>query len=508
MVSTLPAGGDPPLADPPPADPQQPPADVLDTVEAGPSVIRGSVLRLSGYVLGTLATVASSAVVIRYLGQTDTAYFLTVTALVTIVAGVSDVGLSSIAVREYSTAMRSEGQRFLRHMLGIRVTVASTGLLVAVIFSLLVYPAVMVVGTIFAGVGMVIYVCQQGISIPLQVQLRFGWVSGIQLGYLVGVAIEAVLLALAGAGLLFFFAMQIPVALVALGVTAVVGGREARILPTIDTAQWRRMVARIIPYSGAVVLSVLYFQIAQVMVSLLSSTAQTAYFGVSFRVLSAFTTVPGLVVSSALPVLARAARDDTVRFGYASRRLAETMVIAGAGVALAVFLGAGFALRVIGGPAYESHVVVLRILSIALLGTFVISARGYPLLSLDRLRTILASNAVALTIVLALGGPLISVYGARGAAIALVVAELTLAACYEFSLSRGQPERRLTIGFVARVAAVALVAGAVPIALGLTPVESAVVGLAVYAPAVLALGLIPVEIREALFRHRHPAAGV
>lgn len=502
MVSTLPAGGDPPLADPP-----QPPADVLDTVEAGPSVIRGSALRLAGYVLGMLATVASSAVVIRYLGQTDTAYFLTVTALVTIVSSVSDVGLSSIAVREYSTAPRSEGVRFLRHMLGIRVAVASAGLLLAVIFSLLAYPTVMVVGTILAGAGMVVYVSQQGISIPLQVQLRFGWVSGIQLGYLVGVATEAVLLALAGAPLPFFFAMQIPVALVALGVTAVVGGPEARILPAIDTAQWRRMVARIIPYSGAVVLSVLYFQIAQVMVSLLSNTAETAYFGVSFRVLMAFTTVPGLVVSSALPVLARAARDDATRFGYASRRLAETMVIAGSGVALAVFLGAGFALRVIGGPAYESHVDVLRILSIALLGTFVICARGYPLLSLDRLHAILASNAVALAIVLVLGVPLISVYGAEGAAIALVAAELTLAACYEFALSRGQPERRLTIGFVTRVAAVALAAGAVAIALALTSLASAVVGLAVYALALLALRLIPVEIREALFRHRHPAPG-
>ena len=49
--------------------------------------------------LGTLATVASSAVVIRHLGVIDTGHFLTVTALVTIVATVSDLGLTSIAVR-------------------------------------------------------------------------------------------------------------------------------------------------------------------------------------------------------------------------------------------------------------------------------------------------------------------------------------------------------------------------------------------------------------------------
>lgn len=492
--------------DPPPADPSRDaPADILDTTEAGPAVIRGSVLRLAGYVVGALATVASSAVVIRHLGPTNTARFLTVIALVTIVSAVSDVGLSSIAVREYSTGPRAEGQRFLRHLLGIRLTVAGGGLLVAVIFSLVAYPAVMVVGTILAGAGMVVYVAQQGISIPLQVQLRFGWVSGVQLGYLVGVAIAAVLLAVAGAGLVFFFAMQIPVALVALAVTAVVGGREARILPAIDAVQWRRMLVRIIPYSGAVVLSVLYFQIAQIMVSLLSSTAETASFGVSFRVLSAFTVVPGLVVSSALPVLARAARDDTERFDYSSGRLAETMVIAGSGVALAVFLGAGFALRVVGGATYADHQEALQILSVALLGTFVIAARGYALLSLDRLRVILASNAAALAIVLTLGVPLISAYGAKGAAIALVAAELTLAACYELALSHRQRARRLALGFVTRVVAVALAAGAVAIALALTSIESALVGLAIYTAALLALGLIPAEIRQALFRRRHPA---
>ncbi len=203
------------------------------------------------------------------------------------------------------------------------------------------------------------------------------------------------------------------------------------------------MVGRILPYSAAVVLSVVYFQIAQIMVSVLSSSAQTGYFGVSFRVLAAFTTLPPLLVSTALPLLARAARDDEERFSYASRRLAETMMIAGCGVALGLFLGAGFAIRVIAGPGFGPSVDVLRILAVALLGTFVIGARGYALLSLDRLHAMLLSNAIALTVVVAAGVPLISAYGAKGAAIAMVAAELTLALCYEWSLSHTWPELRL-----------------------------------------------------------------
>jgi O-antigen/teichoic acid export membrane protein len=499
MVSTLPANGDPALADPS----EGVPVDILDTAEAGPSVIRGGVLRLGGYLLGTLATVGSSAIVIRHLGVVDTGYFLTVTALLAIISSISDLGLTGFAVREYATEPSSNRRRFLRNLLGIRLALALGGLLIAVLFGLLVgYPTVMVLGTIIAGFGMVFVVAQDGCAIPLQVGLRLGWVAGLQLTIQVGVAIEAVLLALAGGKLLPFFALQIPIVIPVLIATTVVGGHDARLIPALDIERWRQMVGRIVPYSVAVVLSVMYFQIAQVMVSLLSSPTQTGYFGVSFRVLMALTTLPPLLVSSALPLLARAARDDAERFDYASRRLVETMVLAGYGLALAVFLGAAFAIHLIAGSGYGQSVEVLRILAVALFGTSVISARGYALLALDRLRTMLVCNGIALAVVVACGVPLISVYGAKGAAIALVAAELTLGVSYERALSRERPELRLDLGFVLRAAAATLLAGVAVSALDLPPVVAAMLGLALYVAALLALGIIPAEIRHALFRRR------
>ena len=499
MVSTLPADGDPALAGSPEDAHDDPHLDILDTSAAGPSVIRGSMLRLGGYLLGALVTVGSSAVVIRHLGLVDTGHFLTVTALVTIVATISDLGLTGFAVREYSTGDRAQGRRFLRNLLGIRIVLACGGLVLAVLFGLLVgYPSVMVLGTLIMGCGMVFLVVQDGVAIPLQVKLRFGWVAGLQLAIQVGVAIEAVLLALAGGKLLLFFALQLPVVIPVLLLTALVGGHDSRLLPSLDTREWRRMVNRILPYSVAVVFSVVYFQIAQVMVSLLSNSKQTGYFGVSFRVLAALTLLPPLIVSTALPLLSRAARDDSVRFDYASRRLVETMVLAGCGLALAVFLGAPFAIRVVAGSGYGQSVEVLRILAIALLGTFVIAARGYALLSLDRLRAMLVCNAIALVVVLACGVPLISAYGAKGAAISMVAAELTLAICYERALSHQRPGLRLGPAFVLRATALALLAGVVAGVLGLPAVLAAVLGVALYLTALVALRIVPAEILEAL----------
>jgi hypothetical protein len=83
---------------------------------------------------------------------------------------------------------------------------------------------------------------------------------------------------------------------------------------------------------------------------------------------------------------------------------------------------------------------------------------------------------------------------------------LTLALCYEWSLSRTRPELRLGPGFVLRAAAATLLAGGVAIALGVSPLASALIGSAIYVAALLAFGIVPAEIQQALFHRRPPAA--
>jgi O-antigen/teichoic acid export membrane protein len=484
-----------------------PEVDLVDTPEAGPSVIRGSLMRLGGLIAGTLATVASSAVIIRHLGVVDTGRFVTVMALVVIVGSLSDLGLSAVGVREYTVRPRDQAVRFLRNLLGMRIAFVLVGLVIAFVFTLVAgYPSTMVIGTLLAGVGMVLYVIQQSLTIPLQSHLRFGWVASLQLIFQVAVALEGILLVLVGAGLLPFFALWAPVLVPVVALTAYVGGRETRVLPAVDTHEWRKVLRQILPYSAAVVLSVLYFRVVQIMISLLSSGTQTGYFGVAFRILETITTVPPLVVSSALPILARSAGSDPDRFDYAGRRLVETMMLAGVGVALIVFLGARFGVDLVAGPHFNPSVHVLQILAFALLGTCVIAARGYALLSLGALRAMMISNAIALCIVFAAGIPLISAHGATGGAIALTAAELTLALCYEVSLTRGRPQLRPSLGFIARVACAAGLAVLPTILLDLSSLASALIGAVIYALALLLLRAVPVELRQALFPNRTPAA--
>jgi O-antigen/teichoic acid export membrane protein len=473
--------------------------DLVDTAAAGPSVIRGSLLRLGGLILGTLATVVSSAVIIRYLGVVDTGRFVTVMALVVIVGSISDLGLSAVGVREYSVREPEDRHRYLRNLIGMRIAFVLGGIAVAAAFAVAAdYTTTMVIGTLVGGAGMVLYVIQQSLTIPLQVRLRFGWVASLQLVFQVTVAVEGIALALVGAGLLPFFALWVPALIPVLALTIKVGGAETRVLPAFDGHEWRSTLREILPYSAAVVLSVLYFRVMQILMSLLSTDTQTGYFGLAFRILETATTIPPLLVSSALPILARAARNDKDRFDYAGRRLVEAMLLAGVGLAVVVFFGAGFAVELVGGASFEPAVDVLRILSVALVGTFVIAARGYALLSLGRLRAMLVSNAIALSVVFAAGVPLISAHGATGGAIALVTAELALAVSYEIALTRGRRELRPPIIHFGRVAVAVATAAAIVALLGLPSLPSAILAGVVYGVALIVLRAVPEEIRHSL----------
>jgi O-antigen/teichoic acid export membrane protein len=291
-----------------------------------------------------------------------------------------------------------------------------------------------------------------------------------------------------------------------LAATVLIGGREARVLPAVDPPEWRRMLRQILPYSAAVILSVLYFRVVQVMMSLLSSDLETGYFGVSFRILESLTTIPPLLASSALPILARAAERDPSRFEYAGRRLAEAMMLGGVGLALVLCLGADFAVDLVAGAAFAPSIDVLRILAIALIGTFVIAARGYALLSLGRLRAMLVCNAIAFAVVVLAGIPLIEAHGATGGAITMVAAELALAVGYEIALTRGQPELRPPLSFVARLALAAAIAVAVVLLAGLPSLPAAVAGAAVFAAAAAALRAVPVELFQAFWPGRSRAS--
>lgn len=483
--------------------PEGPEGDLVGSPAAGPKALRGSAILGVSYATTIAMSLISVPLLIRHLGISAFGRYTTVVAVVTIVSGLTDAGLFNIALREWSTRAGEDRAQMMRIVLGIRLELSAGGVLIGAAFALLVgYDGTLVLGTLIAGIGLMLQALANILKVSLQGDLRFGWASIIDIvRQAVSVAL-IVALVLAGAGLLPFFAVMIPAGLVTVGFTAVLVRRTMPLSPRLRSADSWPLVRDTLPYAASIAVNTLYFRVTIVVMSLVAPAQQTGYFATSFRVIEVLIGIPALAIGAAFPILSRSARDDPVRFAHATQRVIDLALIAGVALVLAVVLTAPFVIQVLAGAGGAPAAPVLQIQGLALVATFLSMATGYVLLSLHRHRDLLIANGAALAANIVLTLVLVPLDQARGAAIAAVVAESCLALGQLLLLRRAAkvPVQIATLGTIA----VAGLAGAAPLLVaGMHPMLRALAGLAIYITILAALGRLPPELGHALDRQRH-----
>jgi O-antigen/teichoic acid export membrane protein len=457
-------------------------ADVLEGREAA----RGGALRAGGFLVGQLLTVGAVALLFRHLGVDDTGRYVTVLSLVAIVGGLTDLGLTTLGVRELSTVAPDARRALLADLLGLRLAATVLGVALVVAFAAAAgFGWTVVAGTALAGLGLVVQNAGATLGMDLLVRLRAGRMA---LADLVRQAVAALLVVAgvaAGADLLVFFAVLVPAALAGFAVVAV---SALRVGPGRAPRRWAPLLRQTIPFAVAAAASVLFFRVAVVEMSLLSSEHETGLFGASFRVVEVLSALPALAVTAAFPIFSRAARGgDDPRLASAVARTSAACAAVGGALALGLALGAPAVIAVVGGGAFDDAVPVLRVQALALFASFVAAPWGFALLSLGRERALMWLNVGGVAVAAAVAAALIAADGARGGAIATVLGEAGLAVAFGVALARARPGLRPSLLVLARVVA----AGAVGAAAALLPVPSvvqAVVGAAAYAAALRALG--------------------
>lgn len=484
------------------AAPEPGSADILDSGEAGGQFIRGGLSLTAAYVVNLLLSLAAVPLVIRHLGPVGYGHFAAVTAIIFIVAGFTEAGLTSLGVREYSNKSKPEGARLLRNLIGLRLTTTAVGVLATMaILAVAGSPTVVVLGLAVAGAGLMVRLMGDNYGIPLNVQLRLGWVAVIGIAYQFTLCAGYVILVLVGAGVIPLLAVTIAASgVLLLGTAALVRG-EVSIVPAFDLRVWRRLLRETLPFAAAAAVGIVYFREALVLMSFLSSGGETGYYSAAFKIVEVLTTVPWILAASGLPILARAARDDSARLSYAVQRLFEVGLILGVWMSASTIVGAKLGIDVVAGAKFHASIGVLEIQGLAIVTSFIAAILGFALLSLRQYRQLLRANALAVVIVTVLSFVLIPAYGARGAAIAPTVAEACLGLAYAVSLARGEARLRISLGVLPGLAISLGVSLAVAY---LLPVSSDLVRLlalsAVYFPLLYVLKVIPSEVVGALVR--------
>jgi O-antigen/teichoic acid export membrane protein len=482
-----------------------PARDTLDSREAGGKLIRGGSLRAVTYVAGVLVGAASVPFVVRHLGVADYGRFVTVLSLIFIVAGVTEGGLGNLGVREYATRDAQARAAMLRNLLGLRLTLGVAGVAVAVAFAAVAgYGATLVAGTAIAGLGVLALNAQLTLTIPLQTELRLVWLSALDAVRQLATTALMVLLVLLGAELLPFYAVAPAASLAILAATVALVRGTVPFVPRFELAAWWALLRETVYYAAATALGILYFQVAIIATSLLSTKAETGYYSVGFRIVDIVNGIPWLLAVSAFPLLARAARDDAERLRYALGRMLETALIVGVWFALVTFATAPFAIEVVGGDEFDPSVSVLRLLAIGMPATFIVATLGFAMLSTRLHRQLIVANGIALGMAVVLSLILIPDHGADGAAITTASLELVLATSYGVLLIRARPDLSLSTERLPRVAAAAALALAAALLLREHSVVAGATATIVYFGALLVMRAIPEEIGQALRRRPAP----
>jgi O-antigen/teichoic acid export membrane protein len=470
--------------------------------------IRGGGIRVVGYASGVLVSLGSAAIMVRHLGLTAFGSFVTVTSLIGLVGGVTEAGIYVYGIREFGLRAEDARHGLIANLLGMRVILSIAGVGVALCFALVVgYRQVLVLGAVIAGAGLVIQVTADVLSIPLQSQLRLGRLTAVDLVRRVIALMLTAALALVGASLLPFFAAPTFAGAAALALLAWIIRSSITIRMSFDRQAWRELFLEMLPYAVVMSIGAIYFYITVILMSLIASAHQTGLFGTSFRITQVALGVPALLLTAIFPLMARRRRADQIGTGEAVSKVLTVAVICGVWMSLAMGLGAGFVIHLIAGSKGRGAVSVLQIQGLVFIASFVSTASGLTLLSLQRYRSLLIASAGALVLNIVLAAILIPSLGAKGGSIADVVSEAAVATVMTVVLLRAVPEHQIKPSQLIPV----VFAASLSTTVLLIPISSlgrALTATVIYFGALLMLGAIPAEVTDAARRWRgarHPA---
>jgi O-antigen/teichoic acid export membrane protein len=357
------------------------------------------------------------------------------------------------------------------------------------------------------GIGMLLTTAQSSWTIPLGTGLRYGWITLLDSFRQAAQTVLTAALVIAGASLLPFFAIPIPVGLVVLIATLPLVRRTVRLWPAFSWPAWRELLRLIAPYAAATAVASVYVYVATVLLSLTSSDSEVGFFSASFRVYLAIGGLATVTLGSAFPVVARTAEHDPERHAYAVRRLLDATLVIGTWASLMTVLCAPLAIDVVAGSEYHESIPVLRIQALAVLGTFLMTSAVQVLVARKLNRVLVALACGGLLVSAALTLSLAPSIGAEAGGIANAAGELGGALVALAVIARHGRTWPVTLSELPKIALAAGLAAALALIPGIPQVVLGAGATAVFFALLWVTRGIPQELLDAVPRLRRAGAG-
>lgn len=490
-----------------------PPLASASAVNLSQKVALNTLLLGGGRVVRAASGLIGTVVATRYLGADDFGQLLTAVAFVALLSIFTDFGVWAVTAREIAKRPEDE-QKILSAVSAVGLCLSAATVVTALVGTFVVYGGEdrdLVRLGILITLGGVLITAPLGASTSYLIAHQKAVPAA--LGGLVAAIAFIVALAVVVAADLGFAGVTAAYAIaVLLGATPPIMAalRHVSLRPGGDPSFAWKLLRSALPQGVILAITAVYFRIDTIILSLLGTDRDVAFYGLSYRVLEFLLIVPILAMTTLFPEFARAPAHSDRLLMLVQGALSGTLLVAVPMVCVLV----GFApeiVRLAGGADFAAAADVLRLLVVAVAFSYPATVFFNALVAMGRQGVLIRPLIGVLTANVALNVALIGPLSAEGSALALVITEAAAvtAAWYQF----GRVSRRPRAQRPVRLAGAGLVCAATVTVIrrafdspashpGLTLVVGSVAATASFVVAALALRAVPVEVTSALTRMR------
>ncbi|MFH1088621.1 MAG: flippase [Patescibacteria group bacterium] len=378
--------------------------------------------------IGKAVTVATSIVVVayltRYLGVAGYGDYATIFAYLGIFGVVVDLGLFVIGVREIAKYPDKEAV-ILNNMLGLKIVFGLVVFMLAYGITLgLPYSHIIRQGILLGAVSQFFISLNQ---IPLgsfQANLIMykATISDVIGRFLM---LGLVWWFVSHSGTVLDMVLTVVVAnIVVFAINIMFVGVKYWLKPAFDFKEWGKIIQKALPMGIIMVLGVIYFRIDTLMLAGIKGSEAVGIYSAPYKILEVLLVVPSIFMSSVLPVMTSAINRSIVDAQIIFQKAFDFLSIVALPLVAGTIIASSQIMLLIAGGEFVASGPLLKILVLALGGSFLNSVMIYTMIAADQQKQLLLPYLGATTFNIVANMIVIPHYSYWGAALVTVITEV------------------------------------------------------------------------------------
>jgi O-antigen/teichoic acid export membrane protein len=377
--------------------------------------------------LGMVASVLTVSATTRYMGPSAYGALTTAVLFVGLWTSLTELGIGQVVVRRVMSG-KGDLERLIRVNAGMSTVYCLPLFALTAISGALIYrsDSDIVQMVVIVSVGLILTTITTCFEPIFLVTVRFGSVAlSDLLSRFASLGATLVLIHLDADTVWFAVVLLVP-PLVVLVIQGVAAARITNWRPVFALGESWDLLREGLPMTGILIVGVLYWRVDGVILSLLGSTDQVGVYGLAYTLTFTLTAVAAFFQASTLSAMTHSfarGHDEFIRF---TARSVESMLFAGAPIAVVGAILAGQIVELVGSTEFVSHGgPTVALLSVAVALTFLTGVLSQALFAAHDQVFLLRLSIVNLIVNIVLNILLVPSYGAIGSGMALVATEVS-----------------------------------------------------------------------------------